>query len=117
VRFALRVLLERQSEFRVVNEAVDAKELLTYAKETRPDLILLGWELPGLVAVGLFSALHKACPNLFVIALSGRPEAHQAALVAGADAFVSKTDPPEQLLEALDTAKAIMNQNNIIKDG
>ena len=29
------------------------------------------------------------------------PEVRRAALVAGADAFISKTNPPEQLLTAL----------------
>ena len=38
-----------------------------------------------------------------VIALSRRPESEAAALTAGADAFVSKTDPPEKVLEALRT--------------
>jgi hypothetical protein len=36
-----------------------------------------------------------------VIALSSRSEARQAAHAAGADTFVSKTDPPECLLDAL----------------
>jgi DNA-binding NarL/FixJ family response regulator len=36
-----------------------------------------------------------------VIALSGRSEARLAALSAGADAFVSKGDPPERLLAAI----------------
>jgi CheY-like chemotaxis protein len=38
---------------------------------------------------------------LAVIVLSGQPEAEQDALDAGADAFVSKADPPEQLLAAM----------------
>jgi CheY-like chemotaxis protein len=46
-----------------------------------------------------------------VIALSGRHEARRAALAAGANAFVSKTDPPETLLAAIGrsrpTAQAI----------
>jgi CheY-like chemotaxis protein len=36
-----------------------------------------------------------------VIVLSGRPEVRQAALAAGAEAFVSKADAPQQLLAAL----------------
>ena len=40
-------------------------------------------------------------PSLLVIVLSGRPEACQTALAAGANAFVSKIDPPEKLLETL----------------
>jgi DNA-binding NarL/FixJ family response regulator len=102
IRFALRVLLERQAGLKVVGEAVDAEDLLAQAEVTYPDVVLLGWELSGLAAVGSMSALREACPDLLVIALSGRPEARRAALDAGADAFVSKGDPPERLLAAID---------------
>jgi len=90
VRFALRVLLERQPELKVVGEAIAVEGLLVQTEATRPDLLLLAWELPGLAAVGSLSALRRICPGLFVIALSGRPEARRAALAAGADAFVSR---------------------------
>jgi DNA-binding NarL/FixJ family response regulator len=38
---------------------------------------------------------------IYVIALSSRPEVRDSALAAGADAFVSKIDSPERLLEAI----------------
>ena len=106
VRFALRVLLERQPGLKVVGEATDAEGLLAQVKATRPDLVLLDWELPGLAVSepseqGLLMALRRVCPDTFVIALSGRLEARQAALDAGADAFVYKCDPPERLLAAI----------------
>jgi DNA-binding NarL/FixJ family response regulator len=101
VRFALRVLLERQPGLQVVGEAVDANGLLDQTKATRPDLVLLGWELPGLVAIGSLPALRRVCSDLLVIVLSGRPEARRASLDAGADAFVSKSDPPDRLLAAI----------------
>ena len=102
VRFALRVLLERQPGLKVVGEAIAAEDMLAQAEVARPDLILLGWELPGLAAAGSLLALRGICPRLLVIALSGRPGARRAALAAGADDFVSKTDPPERLLAAID---------------
>jgi len=125
VRLGLRVLLERQPGFKVVGEAVNAEELLARMEADRPDLVLLGWELPGLARVdplasrcgepvactepsrsepsgqGLLSALRRVSPNLCVIALSVRLEARRAALAAGADAFVYKCDSPERLLAAL----------------
>jgi DNA-binding NarL/FixJ family response regulator len=64
-------------------------------------LVLLDWGLPGLPSKALLPALRALCPHLKVVVLSGRPEARQAALDAGADAFVSKIDPPERLLAAL----------------
>jgi DNA-binding NarL/FixJ family response regulator len=102
VRFALRVLLRRQPGLKVVGEAANAEALLAQTEATRPDLILLDWELPGLAAVGSLSALRRMRPTLSVIALSGRARVRRAALAAGADAFVSKTDLPERLLAAID---------------
>jgi DNA-binding NarL/FixJ family response regulator len=75
--------------------------LLDWAKAAQPDLVLLDWELPGLPAVSLLPLLQSHRPGLHVIALSGQPEARQAALEAGADAFVSKGDPPEGLVAAI----------------
>ena len=102
VRFALRVLLERQPGLEVAGEASDADSLLTEASKAQPDLVLLGWELPGLTARTLLLSLRQICPHVFVIALSGRPEAREIALSAGADSFVSKADPPDLLLAAID---------------
>jgi DNA-binding NarL/FixJ family response regulator len=102
VRFALRVFLERQAGFEIVGEMDNAEELMAQTEATCPDLVLLHWRLQGLAAVDLLPALRKVCPDLYVIALSGWPEARCAALAAGADAFVSKVDPPERLLAAID---------------
>ncbi len=101
VRFALRVLLEQQPGMQVVGESDDAEGLLVQIRATHPDLVLLGWELPGLAALDSLSVLREVPPGPAVIALSGRPEVRFAALSAGADAFVSKGDPPERLLETI----------------
>ena len=83
VQVGLRVLLEQQSGFEIVGEVVDAEELMDAVETTCPDLLLLDGELPGLAGVESLSALRKACPDLFVIILSGRAEARRAALAAG----------------------------------
>jgi DNA-binding NarL/FixJ family response regulator len=101
VRYALRVLLERQADIHVVGEATDAGDLLEMAEADCPDVVLLAWELPGMPAAQLLAALREKCPQLIVIALSGRLEARRAALCAEADAFVSKGEPPERLLRTI----------------
>lgn len=98
IRFALRLLLEREPELDVVGEAAEAESLMAQLRTAQPDVVLLDWELPGLSAIGGLPALRAVCPQLWVIALSGRLEARQAALAAGANAFVSKSKPPDQLL-------------------
>ena len=102
IRSALRLLLEHQPDVEILGEAVDTTGLLDWVKAASPDLVLLDWELPGLPAVTLLPLLHTHCPGLRVIALSSRPEVRQVALDAGADAFVCKGDPPEELLIAID---------------
>ncbi|HOR00296.1 MAG TPA: response regulator [Anaerolineae bacterium] len=101
VRSALRLLLEHEPGLVVINEAAEAQALLATVRAACPDVVLLDWELRGLQAAEAVQALRATCPRLRVIALSGRPEARHAALAAGADAFVSKGDPPERLLAAL----------------
>jgi len=101
VRFALRALLGRQSGLDIVGEASDAEDLLTQIECNCPDVVLLDWRLEGLETADLLAALRWRCPGLYVIVLSGRPEARRMAIDAGADAFVSKIDPPDRLLAAI----------------
>lgn len=103
VRSALQLLLKHALGISAVSDAGETKTLLEIIRTIHPDLVLLDWELPGLSAIGSLSALREGCPKLLVIVLSGRPEVCEQALAAGADAFVSKIDPPESLLETLRT--------------
>ena len=105
VRYGLRVLLEERPEFEVVGEAADAEDLLAQIEAACPDLVLLSWELPGLAGADLLPVLRRICDDLHVIVLSGRPEARQAILDAGANAFISKVESPEQLLAAIASAE------------
>jgi DNA-binding NarL/FixJ family response regulator len=101
VRSALRLLFEQQPDLCVLGEAVDAQGILDWLSATCPDAVLLDWELPGLHGGNALATLRARRPHLKLIALSGRPEARDAALAAGMDAFVSKGDPPEELLSAV----------------
>jgi DNA-binding response OmpR family regulator len=105
VRTGLRALLEEQPDLQIVGEVADARRLLAQVDADRPNLLVLGWELPGSAAAGLLPKLRETCPDLCVIVLSGRRQAQQEALSAGADAFVSKMTLPEHLLAAITAAQ------------
>ncbi|MFO7698834.1 MAG: response regulator transcription factor [Anaerolineae bacterium] len=105
VRRALRVLLEQAGQAQVVGEAADVPGLLAQIESTVADLVLLDARLPGLAMVELLQVLRRACPGVRVVVLSTRPEVGPAALAAGADAFVSKTDPAEHLLAAIEDGR------------
>jgi DNA-binding NarL/FixJ family response regulator len=101
VRLGLRLLLEQEQDMMVVGEATDSRSLLVQVEESQPDLILLDWSLQESAAAEQLAALRQACPQIAVIVLSAQPGVEEAALAAGADAFVSKADPPELLLGAI----------------
>ncbi len=101
VRYALRALLAIHEDIEIVAEATDVAELLDQAQRSCPDLILVDWELPGLAMSAVLPVLHRVCHSVRVVVLSGLPEAKAAAFAAGADRFVSKSQPPERLLEAI----------------
>lgn len=98
---AIRLLLEQQSDWNIVDEASSVKELLNHIEHYRPDVLLLDWELPGLGFEKLKKKLRSLRPDLFTIVLDSNPQTKQQALEAGANEFVSKNDPPERLLNAI----------------
>jgi DNA-binding NarL/FixJ family response regulator len=102
VRSALGLLLGQKPGLDIVGGVEQAGDLVAQVNQKHPDLILLDWELPGSEPRELVETLRAMWPHLKMIALSGRPEARHAALSAGVDAFVSKGDPPERLMAALD---------------
>jgi DNA-binding NarL/FixJ family response regulator len=104
VRSALRLLLEQEPGLAVVGEAGAADQAVAAVAAMRPQLVLLDWHLAGRDGRALVKRLHAAAGKIIV--LSGRPEDRAAAQAAGADAFVSKGDPPERLLAAVRDALA-----------
>lgn len=111
VRSALRILMNLEAGFVIVGEAVEAGDMLAQIRVTRPDLVLLDWELPGLPAIGSIPAVRTSFPDLKIIALSSHLEARFEALAAGADDFISKVDPPDRLLAALRAINLRINES------
>jgi DNA-binding NarL/FixJ family response regulator len=103
VRWALRTVIREEPGLTVVGEASEAGSLLAQAWALRPDLILVEWELPGRSGPALLSDLRELGFACCVIVLGQQMESQQAALAAGADAFLSKTAAPQQVLAMLHT--------------
>jgi len=101
IRFGLRLLFEQQPGWNVTGEVDDAQALLDAVRRGCPDLVLLDWELPGIPAEELLALIRQHCPCLGVVFMSGKLELRSMALLAGADIFAYKADPPEKLLEQI----------------
>ena len=100
-RSALRLLL-LDMKMEVVGEAVDWSTLLTQAPTSRIDMLLVDWDLLPSLPNAALDELRKVCPAALVIVLISHLDARQqAALSAGADAFISKSEMPERVTERL----------------
>ena len=105
-RSALRLLL-LDLKMEVAGEAADWLTTLAQVPICRTDILLVDWELlPGAPSAAL-AELRRACPAALVIVLISHLDArHQAALSAGADAFISKGETPERVAERLRSVAA-----------
>jgi DNA-binding NarL/FixJ family response regulator len=104
-RSALRLML-RDLNMEVVGEAADWPTTVAQAPAAIPDMLVVDWDLlPVDLGVQALAGLRLLCPAALVIVLISHLDARQqAALSAGADAFISKGESPERVAERLRVA-------------
>lgn len=102
MRAALRLML-MDLQMDVVGEATDWPATLVRAAGTQPDMVVVDWDMiPGDSSL---LELRATCPAAVVIVLISHLDAReQAALSAGADSFISKSEAPERVAQRLRAA-------------
>ena len=103
VRSGLRMLIERQSDVRVVAEAGDGVEALERALADRPDVAVLDVSMPrmtGLQAAREIRA-HDADIGLLMLSMHDDDRYFLEALDAGASGYVLKKAADADLVDAL----------------
>ncbi len=89
-RSALHLLLQ-DLQMEIAGEAADWATTLAQAPVSHADMLLVDWALIPGVSTTTLEELRRACPAALVIILISQLGARQqAALSAGADAFISK---------------------------
>ncbi len=101
-RSALRLLL-LDMKMEVVGEADNWLTTLANAPATQLDMLLVDWDLlPINQEVKSLAELRLACPRpIVVVLISHLSSRQQAAISAGADVFISKSELPERVTERL----------------
>lgn len=106
-RSALRLML-LDLNMEVAGEAADWATALAQAPVSFTDILVVDWNLlPSTAPTSALNELRRACPAALVIILISHMDARQqAALSAGADAFISKTETPDRVAERLQAVAA-----------
>ncbi|REF34851.1 response regulator [Thermasporomyces composti] len=93
----------REAGFEVVAEAATSEEALRRAQATRPQVVVLDLQIPGLGGVEVTRRLVAADPGVRVLILSASGEQADvlAAVKAGASGYLVKSATREEFLEAV----------------
>jgi DNA-binding NarL/FixJ family response regulator len=103
LRMAFTMVLDAQSDMRVVGEAGDGAEAVRLAGSLRPDVVLMDVRMPGTDGIEATDRIIASCPQSRVLILTtfDLDEYAFAGLKAGASGFLLKNARPEELLGAI----------------
>lgn len=107
-RSGVKLLLQRQPDFEVVDEASDGVEGVKRAKQHQPDVILLDLNMPGLSGLETLQLLVQDVPSAHVVILTVSEDAEEltTALRDGACGFLVKNIDAETLVAGIRKAAA-----------
>lgn len=96
-------LLAEMPDLQVVGEAGDGLSALQVVMETRPDVVLLDVNMPGMNGVETLRAFHKAqlAPRVLMLTISQQEEDLISAILAGANGYLLKNAEPEILHQTI----------------
>lgn len=108
------LLLDLQPGMVVVGITDRLSGLLLQLDASQPDVLLLEWELPFPVMADLLAKIHMLGHPPEVILFSNKPEEEEVLKAAGADHFIVKNAPPDDLIPILNQISTQGNLNHSI---
>ncbi len=103
VRAALRHVVEQVLGHHVVGTAADGATAVEVAIAADPEIAFIDVQMPGLTGPEAAAAMRRALPDVRIVALTASADAATVAamIAAGADSYLVKTAPGEELRDSL----------------
>jgi two-component system, NarL family, response regulator NreC len=103
MRTGLRLVLERQADFRVIGEASDGREALAQAQKERPHVVVMDIGMPNLNGIEATRQICATTPDCAVVILSMHSDEGYVlrALKAGAKGYLLKESAENDLIAAI----------------
>jgi len=108
LRDGLVAILSTQAGFEVVGEAETGREAVLLAAELQPDIVIMDLEMPGMDGVEALKQMRDRDPDVHVIVFTAYDTDDRivAALQAGAQGYLLKGAPRDQVFEAIRVVNA-----------
>jgi len=106
VRRGLRTFLDLDSDIEVVGEAVNGEEAIQFARERRPDVVLMDLLMPVVDGLTAIRRIREELPEVEVLALTSVLDdaSVTGAIRAGAIGYLLKNTEAEELRRAIKSA-------------
>jgi DNA-binding NarL/FixJ family response regulator len=103
IRSGLRALLSSEPDFKIAGEATSGRSAVTLARELLPHVVIMDLAMPLLNGMEGTRQILEASPSTKVIVLSAYDDDQhvEAALAAGASAYLLKHTATSELIEAV----------------
>jgi DNA-binding NarL/FixJ family response regulator len=105
-RNQIRLLLTARPAWKIIGEASDGREAVDKATELDPDIILLDVDMPRLNGIEAAQLIRQRCPRSKIVFVTqdGDDDIRDAAMRAGAMAYVRKANAGTELADAITSA-------------
>ena len=104
IRSMYQRLLRKDGRFDVVGEGADGREAIDLVREHQPDALVLDFAMPEMTGVEALKKVRDASPATKIVVVTSFFTMAEEAIAMGADAFVSKSAKPKEILAALNHA-------------
>ncbi|MCA1319187.1 response regulator transcription factor [Bacillus tianshenii] len=105
LRDGLKTIISLESDMDVVGEATGGSEMVALLKNKSPDVIVMDINMPEKDGIELTKIVKKEYPDIKVLILTmyKHEEYFMSALKEGADGYLLKDSPSEQVVDAIRT--------------
>jgi NarL family two-component system response regulator LiaR len=113
LRDGLKTIFALEEDMHVAGEAISAEDAIKQMPAVMPDVVIMDINLPGMNGVEAAEVLKRKYPvtKVLVLTMYNHDEYLLSALKAGADGYLLKDSPSEQVVEAV---KAVYRGESIL---
>ena len=99
----MRSLLNREPDPQIIDEAKDGQEIIELCRLQRPDLVIMDVRMPKVNGLEATQTIKEELPTTKVLLMSAYedPVLVSDAVRAGADGYVLKLSPAQELVDAI----------------